>query len=92
MTHKKDCFLQAVEMYTENKHIADEFVSMGQYNKKICFVPYEAQCNDMIQLVLYPGQKEFYEVVNSNASYGKNSNTYSLIDLMLGNNRLRVEI
>lgn len=81
-----------VEMYTENKHIADEFVSMGQYDKKICFVPYETQSSDMIQLELYPGQKEFYEVVNSNAAIGKNSNTYSLIDLMLGNKRMRVEI
>lgn len=81
-----------IEMYTENKHIADEFVSMGQYDKNICFVPYEAPDSNMIQLELYPGQKEFYEVVNSNASNGKNSNTYSLIDLLLGNKRLRVEI
>lgn len=80
-----------VEMYTEDKDIAEQFVSMDQYKNKICFVPFETKCNDMLQLKLYPGQKEFYEVVNSHATYNANSNTYSLVDLLSGNIKMRIE-
>ena len=73
-----------VEMYTENKDIAERFVSMGQYKNKICFVPFETHCDNMLQLKLYPGQREFFEIVLNNS-------TFSLIDLLLGDIKMRIE-
>ncbi|MCI8312757.1 MAG: DUF1919 domain-containing protein [Lachnospiraceae bacterium] len=73
-----------VEMYTENKEIANDFLKLNQYIKKICFVPFDNSSKELIQLKSYPGQKEFHEVVNSNARIGNNSLDYKIVDLLNG--------
>lgn len=78
-----------VELYTSNKNMAEKFISLEQYRNKICFVPFRTNCENMLQLKLNLGQKEFYEAVNSSASL--NGNAFYLVDLLLGNIRRRTE-
>lgn len=71
-----------IEMYTEKEEMADEFLRLEQYAHKVCFVPFEDVREGVVQLKLYPGQKEFYETVNSNAGLGGNSVDYRILDLL----------
>ena len=71
-----------IEIYTEKKEIANRFLELKQYSKKICIVPFAGDKKGLVQLKLYPGQKEFYEVVNSSANIGRNSLNYKIIDLL----------
>ena len=73
-----------IEMYTVNEKVADRFLELKQYSKKICFTPFKKKSKEIIQLSLYPGQKEFYEVVNSTAGIGSNSLDYRILDLLNG--------
>ena len=79
-----------VELYTLNGDIAEKFVSLKQYSRKICFVPFQACCENMFQLKFNPVQKEFYQAVNSSASIS--GNAYYLVDLLLGSIRQRIEV
>lgn len=73
-----------VEMYTESIAVAESFCGISEYNKKICFVPFEDDYkNNFVYLKLLPGQKEFWETVNSNASIGKNGLEYDIVKLLL---------
>lgn len=74
-----------VEMYTESVTVAEQFCIVStRYNKKICFVPFESDCKkEFVYLKLLPGQKEFWETVNSNASIGKNGLEYDIVKLLL---------
>lgn len=73
-----------VEMYTESVDVAEEFNKIFGYNRKICFVPFESDCKKgLVHLNLLPGQKEFWEAVNSNATIGKNGLEYDIIKLLL---------
>lgn len=81
-----------IEMYTEEEEAADEFLELKQYACKVCFTPFWKEKEGLVQLKLYPGQKEFYEVVNSNASLGGNSVDYRIIDLLKTNIVPRYEV
>lgn len=79
-----------VEMYTENKEIESAFEKLIQYNKRVCFVPWETECKHSLQLVLLPNQKDFYETVNLNG--GNGGWRYDLVSLLLtGEIKSRVE-
>lgn len=78
-----------VEMYTENRAIAEQFLELKRYREKICFVPYESDREDLMRLELQPGQTEFYEAVNSNAKFGRNSGAYDIVDLLNGKKSYR---
>lgn len=76
-----------VEMYTSEKSVAEQFLRMNQFEKKICFVPF--CCNDkkeLCSLQLQDGQTEFWETVISNARNGNNSIAYKILDLLDGKN------
>ena len=71
-----------IEMYTEDKAIEIEFSEL-EYEKKICFVPYDSDLNSSLKVELYKGQKMFWQAVNSNAS--RAGLKYDLISLLLKN-------
>jgi uncharacterized protein (DUF1919 family) len=73
-----------VEMYTEKENIMQEFLEISEFNKKICFVPFETSMENTYQLYLYPGQTKFWETVNSNAGNGSNCLVYNLFNLITG--------
>lgn len=73
-----------VEMYTEKKENAREFIQLDEFEKKICFVPFVSNERGMYYLERYSGQTEFWETVISNARNGKNSLSYNIIDLLNG--------
>ena len=75
-------------MYTSDNSVAEAFAALQQYAKKICFVPFEAYADNMVQLKLYPGQNEFWEIVNKS---GTGTGSYKLIELLQGNINWRVE-
>ena len=72
-----------VEMYTEDPEIEQKFVALEDYKNKVCFVPYPSKQENSFSLSLMNGQKEFWETVNGNATDGKNSFAYDLVELLL---------
>ena len=72
-------------MYTETDEIGRRFLEMEQY-KKILFVSEKSKLEgkDVFRLKMFPGQKEFWETVNSSASLGKNSCNYCILDMLVG--------
>lgn len=78
-----------VEMYTESPEVADRFQAMEQFEKRICFVPFESKNKNAIKLELCGRQTEFWEAVNSNAANGNNCLTYDLIGLLSMERRYR---
>lgn len=73
-----------VEMYTENRETMEKFLALEEYDKKVCFVPFQTDKQNVLQLSLYPGQSMFWETVNSNAGNGANSIEYGSLQLLLG--------
>lgn len=73
-----------VEMYTESRAMMEAFLKIDGYKRKLCFVPFETDEDNVRQLELYPGQKYFWEAVNSNAGNGPNSIVYNSLQLLLG--------
>ena len=71
-----------VEMYTESKKLAEEFLKIN-YKKKVCFVPFESKSDELIYVQKVNNQKEFWESVNSNAGIGNGSYSYDIIKLLL---------
>lgn len=67
-------------MYTEDDEVGEAFLESSNY-KKILFVPEESKLEGrtVFQLKLYPGQEEFWQVVNSSVSLGKNSYSYKIL-------------
>jgi uncharacterized protein (DUF1919 family) len=78
-----------IEMSTEDPDIMERFLALPQYEKKICFVPFETDKENAYQLYSYPGQSEFWEPVISNVLYGPNSIAYNLLNLLIGKNPKR---
>lgn len=73
-----------VEMYTENREMMGKFLALEEYDRKVCFVPFQTDKQNVVQLSLYPGQSMFWETVNSNAGNGANSIKYGSLQLLLG--------
>lgn len=73
-----------VEMYTESRETMEAFLRIEGYKRKLCFVPFEVDADNVQQLTLYPGQKHFWEAVNSNAGNGANSIVYNSLRLLSG--------
>lgn len=76
------------EMYTEDAEIADMFCKLD-YDKKVCFVPFDTSNNIQIQLHMWQGMKKFWEAVNINASLRTGSIQYNPIKLLLGKDGTR---
>ena len=62
----------------------EKFLALEEYDKKVCFVPFQTDKQNVLQLSLYPGQSMFWETVNSNAGNGANSIEYGSLQLLLG--------
>ncbi len=73
-----------IEMYTESRETMEAFLKIEGYKRKLCFVPFETDAENVRQLTPYPGQKYFWEAVNSNAGNGPNSIVYNSLNLLLG--------
>lgn len=73
-----------VEMYTESRETMEAFLKIEGYKQRLCFVPFETDMSNVRQLTLYPGQKFFWEAVNSNAGNSANSIVYNSLNLLLG--------
>ncbi|PJJ31142.1 DUF1919 domain-containing protein [Lacrimispora celerecrescens] len=71
-----------IAMYTEDKSIAEAFLDID-FEKKICFVPFESQSDNLIYLRQTENQKHFWECVNNNGSIGNGSYAYHLVKLLL---------
>ncbi|MCI7791068.1 MAG: DUF1919 domain-containing protein [Lachnospiraceae bacterium] len=71
-----------IEMYTDNPKVEEEFMNIDGFARRVCFVPYESQYKETLQLKIMPGQREFYEAVNENANNGRNAFAYNLLDLL----------
>lgn len=70
-----------VEMYTEREDVMKQFLSLDQYKKKVCFVPFDSS-GQAFKLDLYPGQIWFWESVNTNTTNETNCLSYNMIDLL----------
>jgi len=71
-----------IAMYTENKNIAEEFLKID-YEKKICFVPFESPRDDLIFLQQTTNHTHFWQSVNDNGGIGNGSYAYLLLKLLL---------
>ena len=78
-------------MYSESDETAEKFLSIVNYCKKIVFVPEQSKIENKncIKLKMFPDQKEFFEIVNSSASMGKNSYCYKILDMLIGDREYR---
>lgn len=72
-----------VEMYTESVSIENKFLLLSEFEKKVCFVPFESTKEQSIKIPIMPNQNKFWEAVNSNAGIGKNSMCYNVLDILL---------
>lgn len=75
------------EMYTENKNVADQFISITESKKRICFFP-KIRSTDkdekgMIYVDLQTEKKELWEAVNEYASL--RNTKLNLVHLLLEN-------
>lgn len=77
-----------IEMCTEVSEGADAFDKI-EYIKKIGFVPWETDRKKLLQLKLYPEQREFYEAVNRSVS--ETGYRFNVLDLLNGKIVWRVE-
>ena len=78
------------EMYTKDAGIEKEFNDL-KYQNKVCFVPHKSDCPCSIQLPILPGQKEFYETVNSNATIKINGYIYGIVEILSNSPYFRCE-
>lgn len=83
-------------IYAERKEIVDTFldtVSKGTEVNGVCFIPEHIEGYDdnerVYKLKLLPGQKEFYETVNSNVSNSKNCLVYELLSMFENRRKYR---
>lgn len=79
-------------MYTEDEKTVQNFVEDSD-DHRIVFVPelFPVQTDHRIfPLKMFSGQKEFWEVVNSSATLGKNSCNYKLLDMLNGKKEYRL--
>lgn len=80
-----------IEMYTEDPKVEKIFGKVTeQFDKRICFVPYESDEKYSMRLPLMRGQTKFYETVNINAGIGKNAIAYNILAVMEGKRRFRI--
>lgn len=84
-----------LEIYSDNKEVVNMFLDLVKNGANgVCFVPYGLDCDSnnekVYELKLLPKQTEFYEVVNSNAAYGRNGFVYDILDMLLGKKTYRV--
>lgn len=74
-----------VEMYTEDIMVEEAFGKASeQFEKRICFVPYESNKEYSMRLPLLKGQTKFYETVNANAGIGKHALAYNILEILNG--------
>lgn len=80
-----------VAIYTTDEAVINRFISL-ESNRKACFVPKGCKIQNpyVYELDMLPGQKEFWETVNSNVTNGANSYLIDIISLLLGEKRYRV--
>lgn len=57
-----------VSIYTDNEEVGEQFDKLTEYEKKVCFVPFEPRNESEARLYMISGQKELWEAVNSSAS------------------------
>lgn len=67
-------------IYTMKVEVADAFLQCTKDDKSVCFVPWEPRTQREIKLEMIP-DKEFYDVVNVNASLHTYGLKYSIVDL-----------
>lgn len=72
-----------VEMFTENREIAEEFLSLS-FSSKICFVPFESKMDGLVNIQKVNKQEEFWRYINRNAGIGDGSYSYNIVKLLLG--------
>lgn len=83
-------------IYTEEDDIVEMFLRLNEYPNKVCFTPYRNgqqrwKEENVYELDILPGQKEFWESVNSNVSNGKNSLEIDILAMLHMKKRYRVE-
>lgn len=70
-----------VMMYTEDRKIAEKFDKLN-FDKKVCFVPFESNLESAYTLTNYPEDKSFWEIVNGIP--GNKFIDYNVIDMLNG--------
>ena len=80
-----------VEMYTSDRKIMREFSRLREFDKKICFVPFQCNESGCCYLQSTSEQAEFWETVLDSARYGARSMSYHLIDMLNGEVRWRYD-
>lgn len=83
-------------IYAEDEKTVKSFIGlMDQGYKGVCFVPEElvgwSEQVNIYCLRLLEGQKEFYEIVNSSVSGGRNALSYNLLSMLNGEKKLRLK-
>lgn len=83
-------------IYTEDDDVVKMFLELNEYPNKICFTPYRNgqerwKEENVFELDILPGQKEFWESVNSNVSNGKNSLEFDILAMMHMKKKYRVK-
>lgn len=83
-------------IYTEEDDVVEIFLELSGYPNKICFTPYRNgqerwKEENVYELDILPGQKEFWESVNSNVSNGKNSLELDILAMMNMKKKYRVK-
>ena len=82
-------------IYAENQETIELFSELANSGiKGVCFVSEQfaeyAKANSVYVLKLMPGQKEFYETVNSNVTIEKNGMIYDLLGMVMGEKHYRM--
>ena len=73
-----------VEMYTSSQGIEKAFNALEQYEKRICFVPYDTDFPHSFTMPPDGEGSAFYNQVNGAVLYGKGCYAYNPISLLLG--------
>ena len=66
--------------YTMNEEAADIFYERTKEEKAVCFVPWKPRNSHEIEIKMIPN-KNFFDLVNANASLSTYSSKYSIVDL-----------
>ena len=77
-----------VSIYTESDRVVEKFLRLSEYQNKVCFIPRQAgnakwsNHENIFELDLLPGQKEFWESVNSSVSGDKNCQQFDILSML----------
>lgn len=83
-------------IYTEDDDVVKRFLELNEYPNKVCFTPYRNgqerwKEENVFELDILPGQKEFWESVNSNVSNGTNSLEFDILAMLHMKKKYRVK-